>query len=180
MASLSGLTGIDCRHLDILLRGVDADQVIPLKHETEGLAPQPGQLITIHVRDVLASKAIGAAARLIQAAEQVHQGRLTRTGSADNRDELTRLDAQRYAVQHLDLRTVAPTIGFADIPQLNQGKSRTHHWNLLGWLSPCHSLVISFSPSCRPASTWAVSRLRTPTCTSRTSTSPATFRTWAW
>jgi hypothetical protein len=34
-----GGAGVDCRHLDVLLGRAGRNQVIPLKHETEGFTP---------------------------------------------------------------------------------------------------------------------------------------------
>ncbi len=57
---------------------------------------------------------VAAAVRLIEAAEDVHQGRFTRARSADHRHEVALLDLQADIVKCFDLRTPQMK-GLADI-----------------------------------------------------------------
>ncbi|CSE36771.1 Uncharacterised protein [Shigella sonnei] len=78
-------------------------QMVTLENKAEMLAAQLRQRIGVQRGNILTGYAIGAAGGLIQAAENIHQGRFTGTRSANNRDHLTRINIEADALQHLNL-----------------------------------------------------------------------------
>src|SRR5262249_12472164 len=94
-------------------------QVVALEHEAEGLTAQSRQLVALEARDVLAEKPIRARRRTIEAAENVHQGRLAGARGPDDRHELARIDREVDPVQHLDGQ-LAGAVRLGDTVQLDE------------------------------------------------------------
>ena len=78
-------------------------QMVTLENKAEVFATQLRQRIGVQRGNILTGYAIGAAGGLIQAAENIHQGRFTGTRSADNRHHLTSINIEGDALQHLNL-----------------------------------------------------------------------------
>ncbi|KAG1081628.1 hypothetical protein G6F40_015417 [Rhizopus arrhizus] len=104
------------RQLDVLLRGQHRHQVVELEHEADVVAAPGRQLAAAHLVDALAFDADLAAAGVVQAADQVEQGGLARTGGAHQRDEVAARDVQVDAVQHLHFLG-ATLVGLGDVAQ---------------------------------------------------------------
>ncbi|KAG1393634.1 hypothetical protein G6F59_014324 [Rhizopus arrhizus] len=104
------------RQLDVLLRGQHRHQVVELEHEADVVAAPGRQLAAAHLVDALAFDADLAAAGVVQAADQVEQGGLARTGGAHQRDEVAARDVQGDAVQHLHFLG-ATLVGLGDVAQ---------------------------------------------------------------
>ncbi|KAG1588461.1 hypothetical protein G6F46_014682 [Rhizopus delemar] len=64
------------------------------------LAAQLGQLVRLHLSGFAAGHLVTAAGRAVEAAEDVHQRRLARTGLADDGHQFTRADVQVDAIEH--------------------------------------------------------------------------------
>ncbi len=118
-------TGIDCRYLDILRRRQAGEQIVALEDEAEGLAPQGGKLIGVQRADILATHLIGSASRPVEAAENVHQGRLARPGLADNRDELAGMHLNRDTIERVH-GCLARAINPLDLLEFQQGRRGCH------------------------------------------------------
>ena len=71
--------------------GMRGQQVELLEHEADLLVAHLGQLGLGHVADVHAGQLVAAARRDVQAAQDVHQGRLARAGRTHDRDVVARL-----------------------------------------------------------------------------------------
>ena len=72
----AGHARIDSRNLDIIKGGQVRHQVIALEDEAEMFPPQSRQLVGVEGGHVPAGDAIGPPRRPIQAAQNIHQGRL--------------------------------------------------------------------------------------------------------
>ena len=68
--------GVDQRQGDILQQGQLGQQVKRLENKADLLIANPGQLIGGHVADFGAVQDVAAAVLVVQAAQDVHQGRL--------------------------------------------------------------------------------------------------------
>ena len=82
------------RHFHILRRRQVRQQVITLKNKAKVLAAQRGQRIAVQRRHIGSRHAVGAAGRLIEAAENIHQRRFPRTRGPDDRHHLTGVNLQ--------------------------------------------------------------------------------------
>src|SRR5690606_39558002 len=176
--------GVDRGHLDVFRRARGGQQMILLEDEAEGVATQEGAPVGIEAGDVLAGEPVAAAARAIEAAEHVHQGRLARARRAHDRDELAALDAKRHAAQRMD-REFAGAVGPPDVLELDQGRrlgrAGPDHARPPRRSAACaggHGPTTTRSPASSPLSTWAEMRSRTPTVTGRCSTLPPGPTTW--
>ena len=98
---------IDRRHFDILQRGRGSNQVVALENEAERLAPQPRQLVALEAGHVLAHEAVDAGGWPVEAAEDVHERGLARTGSTHDRKELAAVNLQAYPVENFDIQLAA-------------------------------------------------------------------------
>ena len=92
LAIKAGSAGIDGGDLHVGGRVQMGQQVIALEDEAEVVAAQPCQGEGIQGRGILAAKQILAAARAIEAAQQVHQGRFAGAGGADDGHHLPGID----------------------------------------------------------------------------------------
>ncbi|KAG0951638.1 hypothetical protein G6F31_013646 [Rhizopus arrhizus] len=95
VAHRAGAAGVYRWHFHVAARIQIAQQVVALEDETEMLAAQPRQRIRRHLLGGLAVHPVAALGRPVEAAENVHQRRFSRSRRADDGDELTGIDAQR-------------------------------------------------------------------------------------
>src|SRR6202049_2945722 len=86
--------GVDQRQFDIFLSRSARQQIESLEHKTDLLVTNPRQILFGELRDLLRIQAIYAARGPVQATDQIHKCRFTRTGSAHNGDELARVNLQ--------------------------------------------------------------------------------------
>ena len=77
--------------------------MITLEDKTKMFAAELRQRVAVERGDIPPRNPIGAAGGFIQTAEDIHQGRFTGTGRADNRHHLSGMNLQGDALQHLDL-----------------------------------------------------------------------------
>ncbi len=98
-----GIARVDERQLDVVQRRRARQQVEGLEHEADLAVADRGELVVVHLRDDLAAQHVAALARRVEAADQVHQRRLARSGGAHHRDVLARLDLEAHAAQRVDL-----------------------------------------------------------------------------
>jgi len=99
---LAALAGIDGRHLDVALRRQVGQQVIALENEAEVFAAQFGQFVRVQLAGAAAVHAVVAAGGAVQAAQDVHQGRLARARRADDGHHFPGLDGQVDVLEHGD------------------------------------------------------------------------------
>src|SRR6184192_1944186 len=71
---------VEHRQLDVLHRAGAGEQVETLEDEADFPAPDPRQLIAREPAHVLAVEQVAARAGPVEAADQVHEGALPRTG----------------------------------------------------------------------------------------------------
>src|SRR5262249_37272545 len=79
------------------------EQVERLEDEPDLAIADVGKLVVVHLRDELAVEEVLALRRRVEAADQVHQGRLTRPRRPHNGDVLVALDLERDAAQRVKL-----------------------------------------------------------------------------
>src|ERR1700686_316937 len=105
--------GVDQRHLDVVQRSGARDEVEALEHESDLAVANPRQLVVRELRHIGPVKQVTAAARYVEAADDVHQRRLAGAACAHDRDELAPGDVQVDPLQrlHLDL---AHAVGLGD------------------------------------------------------------------
>src|SRR6185437_5460270 len=84
------LTGDREREDDVLLGVEHGQEVEELEDEPDVLAPQEGELRVVELRDLSARDLHGAGGGLVEAREDVHEGRLAGTRRTHYRDELAR------------------------------------------------------------------------------------------
>ena len=111
--------GVQQRQLHVLQGAGARQQVEVLEHEADLPVPQPGPLVARHLDDLFALQPIAAAAGVIEAAERVHERRLSRARGAHQGHVLAPVDVQRNALQGMDL-DLAERVGLANVVQLNQ------------------------------------------------------------
>jgi hypothetical protein len=110
---------VEERHLDVLDHVQLADQVEGLEDEADALTPHAAQLVVVHLGDVAPVEAVGPRAEAVQAAEDVHEGALARSGGPHDRHVLTRQEVQVDATEGLDEhRAVGLKIGLAHAEKL--------------------------------------------------------------
>src|SRR5574343_964649 len=108
------------------------------------MAAQQRALAAGHVFDMCATEQELAGARSVEAAENVHGGRFTRTAGAHDRHEFAFVDVQVYATQGLK-GGVAFAVGLGDVAQGNQPLG----WRVRHFLAGFSSSVITRAPSRR-------------------------------
>src|SRR5690606_27642591 len=96
------LAGVDGGNLHVADGVQVAQQVVALEDEAEVFAAQGGQVVRVEPARLAAADAVGAGTWPVEAAEDVHQGRLARAGGADDGDHLALLDAQVDVLEHGD------------------------------------------------------------------------------
>ncbi len=112
--------GVAQRQLHVAPRGQGGKQVELLEDEADPPVADLGESVLGHPGDVLASKAIVARGGYVEAAEDVHQGRLPRPGRAHDRYVLSLGDAQVDAAQRVDLDGAGP-VGLANTVEFDDG-----------------------------------------------------------
>jgi hypothetical protein len=110
---------------------LDVADDVELWQEVEGLKDEPdlpvanfGQTVLGGVTEVASTDFHAAGARGVQAAEQVHEGRLSAAARPDDRDELALLDAQVNPVERPEF-LVAQTVDFADLFEFDERHGRS-------------------------------------------------------
>src|SRR5688572_16551424 len=93
---------IDQRQLDVLHRAGPREQVETLEHEAEILAPQQRALVAGERLDFGAEETKHPRSGHVEAAEDVHRGRLARARRAHDRDEVAALDGDVDPFQRLE------------------------------------------------------------------------------
>ena len=165
----AGITG---GHLHVFTGGNTGQQVVTLEYKTEGFPTQTGQAIAVQGRHVPPIKAVLAGRRPVQAAKDVHQGRFAGTRCPHNGHEFAAMNAEVDAPQH-GHRHFAVMVGAGDVPQFNQWvghayiliPSMRREPLLLVVLPAPRGLLTTRSPSFRPSTISACTRLVTPTVT---------------
>src|SRR5439155_1746322 len=114
--------GVDHGERHVLERRRPPEQVEILEDEADPAAADGGALVDGQGRDVGVAQVVGAARRLVEAAEQVHARRLARARRAHDGEELARPDVERHAAQrpHLDVAQVV------DLPHVAELDERAH------------------------------------------------------
>ena len=113
-ALFAGHAGIDQRQFHVVQRGGAGQQVEGLENEADFLVADARQLVVAHLADQVAVDVILALAGGVQAADQVHQGRLSRTRRPHDGDVLAALDLDIHAGNGVDL-LVAHDVGLPEI-----------------------------------------------------------------
>jgi hypothetical protein len=90
---------IDQRQRDVVPGGGAGEQVERLEDEADGPVAQPGQFGRRQGGDVAPADQQGAAGGPVQAAEQVHEGRLAGARGADDGQVVALGDGQRHPAQ---------------------------------------------------------------------------------
>src|SRR5438105_8240279 len=116
---LFAVAAVDERQLDVLDRVQSREQVVGLEHEADVLVADPGQLIVGELSDVLAREHIGAAVGHVEAAEHVHERRLSRARRAHDRDELRGADVEVHAAERIYRDLTPDAVGLRDAAKLD-------------------------------------------------------------
>src|SRR6516165_1321780 len=87
---------VDQRQLDIFQRGRPRQERRQLEHEADVSAPDGRTRVLAQLRDVPSFQGVLARIWPIQQTEEVHEGRLSRTRAAADRNELADLNRERY------------------------------------------------------------------------------------
>jgi hypothetical protein len=90
----------------VLHRVEPGQQVVGLEDEADFLIAHPRQLVFAELADVLAVEDVDAAGGAIQAAQDVHQGRLARTGRPHDCHKLAFFDLRIDPAQRLHLNGI--------------------------------------------------------------------------
>jgi hypothetical protein len=114
--------GVEQRQLDVLGRRRARQQVEPLEHEANRLVAHASQLVAGQGRRVPPVQGVAPPRRPIEAAEDMHEGRLPRARRSDHRDELARGDVESHTAQrvHGVIADVVFLGEFADLDQRHQ------------------------------------------------------------
>src|SRR5262249_29558194 len=91
-------------------------QVETLKDEADFAVAHIGPLFGRKRRNLLSVEPVLPRCGTVETAEEVHERGLTRAGSAHERNHLTALDVERYALQHRHI-DFAEVIGFVNVPE---------------------------------------------------------------
>ena len=94
---------IEKRQLGIFERRGAGQQVEPLKYKADLLVANHGQLVARQLGHVGAVQEVLAAGRVIEAAENVHEGRFAGARRPGHRDKLTGFDVDGHPTQRADL-----------------------------------------------------------------------------
>ena len=122
--------GIVQRHDDVLERRGPREEIETLKDEAELFRPHQRPLVRRKSAHFLAVEPILARGRMVQAAEDVHQGGLAGARSAHQRHHLASADGERDAAQHRDFH-FAQVVRLVDVFKSNEfhgSVSRKLHW----------------------------------------------------
>src|SRR5205814_7264605 len=88
-----------------------------LEDEADVLVADGRELVIVELADLLAGERVGARVGDVEAAQDVHQRRLTRTRGAHERDELAGIDLEVGALKRLDDVVLAHPVGLRDPTQ---------------------------------------------------------------
>jgi hypothetical protein len=99
---------VDERELDVLEGGRAREEVEPLEHEPDRLVPERRAAVGVEGRHVASADPARAARGPVQAADEVHEGRLAGARGADDRHGLAALDAQVDAAERVDRALPSP------------------------------------------------------------------------
>src|SRR5690606_33917969 len=111
------------RQLDVLDRARPGQQVEPLEHEAEVAAAEQRALVAGQRLHLGPEEAEHARGRHVEAAEDVHRGRLAGTRWPHDRDEIAALDREVDALQGLE-RTRSLAEGLGDPFELDDRLTR--------------------------------------------------------
>jgi len=149
---------VDERQFHVLLGRRPGEEVEGLEDEADLAVPDGGEFVAGEGRDVTAFDEVGARGRPVEAADDVHEGRLAGAGRAHDAEELTRADAQIDTPQGRHRKAGFP-VEFADPRELEQGLHRPPPDSLPGLCCPggakrllfvARLPVTTVSPSLRP------------------------------
>ncbi len=99
---------VDQGQLDVAQRRGPREQVEGLKDEPDLLVADAGQLDVIEARHLTAVEHVRARGRRVEATDQVHQGRLARSGGPHDRQVLAGLDLEVDSVQRAHVLRAHP------------------------------------------------------------------------
>ena len=119
------------RQLHVFDRGGARQQVEPLEHESDLPVADRRQLVVREMRDVAAVQQIASAGRAIEAAQDVHERRLSRAGRSDHGDELAAADVERDAAEGVHRRALHG-VGLRDVVRGDQRRVGRAHSVLRG------------------------------------------------
>ena len=127
--------GVDQRQGDVVFKVHARQQVEALKDETDGLAAQAGEFVRLQAFDVAAIEDVVAAGGAVEAAKQVHEGRLAGAGGPHHCHELAAVDAQINLFEG-GKQACGRRVGFAQALDPDDGRgcgfsSRLRHQNIL-------------------------------------------------
>src|SRR4051812_34863777 len=111
------LMHVEHRKFDILQRRGTGKKIKSLENKPDFLVANLSELIAIQFRNVHTVQEETSARRSIEAAHDIHQGRLARTTGTHDRHEFSGLDLQRN-IPHGMHRYIARLIGLRDVVQL--------------------------------------------------------------
>src|SRR6185436_12900884 len=107
------------RQLHVLLGGQRRQQVVQLEHESHVLRSPSREPSAAERSDLDAADVNTAAARCIEAADQIEQGRLAGARRPHQREKFAGLDVEVHALQHVDAFTAAREV-LVDIANLDE------------------------------------------------------------
>src|SRR5688572_2258626 len=113
-----GDSRIDHREFDVCQSACPRDQVESLKDEADLLIARVRKLVLRHRGYVDAVQYVCSTTQAIETADDVHHGRLSRTGGSHDRDELSSVDFQRNSAQGVDLDFAGP-VNLVNAPELD-------------------------------------------------------------
>lgn len=117
------------RHHNVLQRGELAQEVMKLKHETDGTVPQQPELRLVPTVNRLATDHHVATGGFVERAEHVQQSALPRTAGPDDGDHLATVDGEIDAAQNVENAPIAAEVGLVQIMRFEDGH--------------CHSCLIA-------------------------------------
>ena len=114
--------------------GQCGEQVVALEDEPDALPAQFRELVAVQRVDVHAADAADPGRLGVEAAQDVHERRLARSGLSDDGDEIAFLDGKGHVLQHMDAVLPGPeelvdAFGFDDF------HSRGPRWRCWTWAS---------------------------------------------
>src|SRR6185503_14246915 len=105
-----GCVRIQKRQLDVLGSARACKKIELLKHEPDLAAPDLSELVALEQTDADAIERVGARGGDVEAPEDVHERRLPRAGRAHDRDEVSALDLERDAFEHVHRDFAEPEV----------------------------------------------------------------------
>ena len=111
------------RELDVFERSRAREEVEALKNETEFLVSDVGELVLVQLRNINAVEMVGAFGGSVEAAEQIHQGRLPGSTGAHQGDKLPLVDVQRDSAHGMN----GHFPGFIDLVDVLDLDNGSHH-----------------------------------------------------